>query len=217
MTTNKPIKVAIADDHALFRKGIVEILADFPEIQFLYGAANGKELLQKISTSPDQPDVCILDINMPEMNGFETAAAIRKQYPDIKLLALSMYDSEFSIIKMLKSGAHGYVLKDIEPEQLKEAIIKIHTTGYYHSNVITEEVLRSVKENSDQSNISDKEANFLAHACSELTYREIATIMGVSPRTVDGYRDALFEKLNIKSRTGLVIYALKTGIVSLTS
>lgn len=215
MEPKKTISVVIADDHTLFRKGIAEILSAYEDIELLFGAANGQELIDWIQQSPQKPDVCILDINMPVMNGYDAASKIRKLYPGMRILALSMYDDEFNVLKMYRSGATGYVLKDIEPEKLREAILMMHGSGYYHSEVLTDGVKRLLQKEPGETELSEKETTLLMHICSEHTYREIAEIMGVSSRTIDGYRDALFEKLNIKSRTGLVIYALKTGIAKI--
>lgn len=218
MTAIKPIRVAIADDHALFRKGLVEILSGFPEIELVLDASNGKELIEGIGKLPKKPEVCILDINMPVLNGYDTAKALHEKYPKTKILALSMYDGEFNIIKMLRSGAHGYVLKDIEPGQLRDAIVNIFQDGYYHSELITNNILRESKNPGEEKAtvvLTEKEMNFLKYSCTDLTYKEIAEQMGLSHRTVESYRDNLFEKLNIRSRTGLALYAVKTGIVSL--
>lgn len=212
----QPIKVAIADDHSLFRKGLFEILSGFPEIEPMLEASTGKELLEKITASKVKPEVCILDINMPVMNGYDTAKAIREKYKKIKILALSMYDNESNIIKMLRSGAHGYVLKDVEPDQLRNAIMSIFQDGYYHSDLITNNILRASK-NAGETDLAltQKELSFLKYSCTDLTYREIAEQMGLSHRTVEGYRDNLFEKLNVRSRTGLALYAVKNGLVAI--
>lgn len=213
------IKVCIADDHVLFRKGIGELISDFGNVELLFEAGNGEELLQKLSVAKIMPDICILDINMPVMNGFDTAKAIRKKWPKLRMLALSMSDSEFSIIRMLRAGANGYVLKDVEPAELHKAINTIYKNGFYHSEIITGRLLRmsqdKTAEETELESLTDKEIQFLELSCSELTYKDIAERMGHSPRTIDGYRDNLFMKLNIKSRTGLVIYAIRTGLVSL--
>lgn len=214
----KPIKVAIADDHALFRRGLTEILAGFPEIEVLLDASNGRELIDKVHKSARKPDVCVLDINMPVMNGYDTARALREKYKKVRILALSMHDNEFHIIKMLRSGAHGYVLKDIEPDQLKDAIKSIHQDGYYHTDIITNNILKATKHPQEEGEVvtlTEKEMNFLKYCCTDLTYKEIADQMGLSNRTVEGYRDNLFEKLSIRSRTGLALYAVKMGFVSL--
>lgn len=213
------IKIALADDHNLFRKGVEELIEDFDNMEVLYSVSNGQELVQKLS-SGTLPDVCLLDINMPELNGFETAKAIKAQWPDVKILAVSVYDSEYNIIGMLRAGAGGYILKDAQPDSLKKAIEGLYQNGFYHSEMVTGKILHqliSQPEEIHSSQLQEKEIAFLKHCCSEKTYKEIADAMGISHRTIDGYRDQLFEKLNIKSRTGLVMYALKTGIATLDS
>ncbi len=213
----KKIKVALADDHSLFRKGLIEILSDFDDIEVLFEAKNGKLFVEKLSSihSAERPDVCILDINMPVMNGYDVAKHLTSYYPKLKILALSMYDEDNIVIKMLKSGAHGYVLKDAEAEELVNAIKSVYQSGTYHSDVMTNKVLRKLKQAEDEkTSFTTKELNFLRYCCSEMTYKEIAEQMGVSHRTVDGYRDNLFSKLHLKSRTGLVMYAIKTGMVA---
>ena len=210
------IKVALADDHNLFRKGVEELIGDFENMEVLFSVANGKELISKLSSAAILPDVCILDINMPEMNGFDTAIAIRQKWPDVKILAVSVYDSKFNILGMLRAGAGGYLLKDAQPDILRKAIETVYQKGFYHSEMVSGKIINQVISKSKDLTVelSDNETQFLKLCCSEMTYKEIAVIMGMSHRTIDGYRDSLFQKLNIKSRTGLVIYAFKMGITS---
>lgn len=213
------IKLALADDHTLFRMGVEEIVEDFENMEVLYSVANGSDLITKLS-SGTLPDVCMLDINMPELNGFETARKIKASWPDIKILAVSVYDSEFNIIGMLRAGAGGYILKDAQPQALRKAIEGIYENGFYHSELVTGKILHKVisqPEKLNTSQLSENEIQFLKLCCTEMTYKEIADQMGISHRTIDGYRDQLFAKLNIRSRTGLVMYALKTGIATLDS
>lgn len=209
------IHIALADDHAILRKGVVELISKFDNMQVVYEASNGKELLDKTAQQSKIPDIFILDINMPEMNGYETAQALKKQYPHSKILALSMYDNELNIIKMLRNGANGYVLKDADPTELRNAIAQIYEHGFYYSDLVTGRVLKMLQspDNKTSEMLNEKETQFLALCCSELTYKEIAEEMSLSPRTIDGYRESLFVKLDVKSRTGLAIYAIKTGIV----
>lgn len=215
---SEKIKLALADDHNLFRKGVEELIEDFENMEVLYSVENGKELIRKLSVANTLPDICLLDINMPEMNGFDTAKEIKDKWPDIKILAVSVYDSEFNILGMLRAGAGGYILKDSQPYVLRLAIESLYEHGYYHSELVTGKILHQFmskpKEQSSAA-MNDNEIQFLKLCCSELTYKEIADIMKISHRTIDGYRDQLFLKLNIKSRTGLVMYALKTGIATL--
>ncbi|MCB0699992.1 MAG: response regulator transcription factor [Chitinophagales bacterium] len=212
------IKIALADDHTLFRKGVEELIDDFENMEVLYSVGNGQELVDKLKVSKELPDVCLLDINMPELNGFETAKQIKENWPDIKILAVSVYDSEFNIIGMLKAGAGGYVLKDSQPDALQRAIEGVYKNGFYHSELVTGKILHqliSQPQEVSSAQLNEKEITFLKHCCSEMTYKEIADIMGISHRTIDSYRDQLFAKLDIRSRTGLVMYALKTGIATL--
>lgn len=211
------IKIALADDHHLFRKGVEELIEDFDNMEVLYSVGNGQQLIAKLSSGA-LPDVCLLDINMPELNGFDTAKQIKAKWPDVKILAVSVYDSEFNIIGMLRAGAGGYILKDAQPDALQKAIQGLYDNGFYHSELVTGKILHQLISTPDEvhsSQLNEKEISFLKHCCSELTYKEIADEMGISHRTIDGYRDQLFEKLKIKSRTGLVMYALKTGIATL--
>ncbi len=216
-TTTAAIKVALADDHAMLRKGVAEILTSFDGIDVVIQAGNGLELITKMESATELPDVCILDINMPEMNGYETAASIKKNWPKVKILALSMYDTELNIIKMLRSGANGYILKDNDPEDLKIAIHEVYKHGFYHSELVTGRMLHLLHDPNvkAQLDLNDRETTFLKYCCTELTYKEIAEKMFLSPRTIDGYREALFAKLETTSRTGLAIYAIKAGLVKI--
>lgn len=201
----------------MFRKGVAEILHGFGGFEIVADASNGRELIEKIAALPQPPDICLLDVNMPELNGYDTILEIKQQWPSMKFLALSMYDHEFSIIKMLRNGANGYILKDADPGQLRKALEDIYAKGFYHSELVSGRLISMLKQGTDynQIQISEREQQFLIHCCSELTYKEIAQLMKLSVRTVEGYRDGLFEKLGLKSRSGLVIYALKNGLVTL--
>lgn len=215
---SEKIRLALADDHNLFRKGVEELIEDFDNMEVVVSVPNGRELIDRLSAAKELPDVCLLDINMPEMNGFETAKKIKELWPDIKILAVSVYDSEFNVLGMLRAGAGGYILKDTQPQVLRVAIESLYKNGFYHSELVTGKILHQfMTKPKEQSSVelSENEQLFLKHCCSELTYKEIADLMNISHRTIDGYRDQLFLKLNIKSRTGLVLYALKTGIATL--
>jgi two-component system invasion response regulator UvrY len=207
------IKIALADDHAIVRKGLAELIGSMPGLEIVLDADNGKELLAKLNTASTKPDVCILDINMPEMNGYETASVIREIYDGMGILALSMYDTEFNIIKMLRAGAQGYLLKNVQPSELRRAITDVHQHGFYHSELVSGRLMRIMQDRkSGKTDLNENEEQFLSLCCSELNYKEIAEKMHKSPRTIDGYREDLFAKLGLTSRTGLVLYALKTGI-----
>lgn len=215
----KKNKIALVDDHQLFRDGLSEIISGFPDCEVVLEADNGADFINKLRP-PNIPDIVLLDINMKEMDGFQTVTWIRTQHPQIKVIALSMYEDESSIIRMLRSGACGYILKDIRKQELHQAILLVAEKGFYHSDLVTGKLIHSIHAmDQDVHNdmngllkLSSKELEFLRLVCSELTYKEIAQSMGLSPYTIDGYRDSLFEKLNIKSRVGLVLYAIKRRI-----
>ncbi|MBW7914626.1 MAG: response regulator transcription factor, partial [Taibaiella sp.] len=143
MNKSDTIKVALADDHTMFRRGLVSILKPYADIEVLFDVANGRELVDAIHAADIRPDICIIDINMPEMNGYDTARHIKRHFPKIKMLALSMYDDEDNIIKMLRNGANGYLLKDSEPDVLVDALKALHKQGFYHSELITADILKS--------------------------------------------------------------------------
>lgn len=218
---NEKKSVAVVDDHTLFRKGICALINYFPFHYVRYDAANGEDFIKQVENGP-MPDIVLLDIVMPEMDGYATAAWIRKNHPRIKILALSTMDSELAIVKMIRNGAHGYILKDAEPEELKQAFEELFSLGYYYNDMVSRKIVQSVNKIVDEDNdlgilvkLSGRELQFLQLACSEKTYFEIAKEMFVSERTVDGYRDSLFKKLNVVSRVGLVIYAFKNGLVKI--
>jgi two-component system invasion response regulator UvrY len=207
-------KVVLIDDHTLFRKGIAELINNFSDFEVIWDASNGKEFVNEIKTKPF-PDLVLLDIAMPEMDGFETAQWIKAKFPELKFMVLSMSDNESDIIKMIKYGARGYILKDANPEYLERALTDMVTKGFYYSEWLSGTIINSLRgvETKKEEELSEKEIEFLKLACTEMTYKEIADKMFLSVRTIDGYRDALFEKLNLKSRVGLVLYAIKHGLV----
>jgi DNA-binding NarL/FixJ family response regulator len=219
MHPSEPVKVALVDDHKLFRKGIVELINGFTGFIVIWEANNGKEMTGKI-VSGSVPQVLLLDINMPVMNGYDAAAWLKGNWPDIKILALSMDDNEESIIKMLKAGAKGYILKDADPAELHAALHSVATKGFYYSDLVTGTLLNSIRnpetKSSGVASLNNREIEFLKLACTELTYKEIADQMNLSARTIDGYREALFEKLEVKNRVGLVLYAIKHGIITVS-
>ena len=218
MKTNEKIKVALADDHILLRNGLAGLINSFDDYTVIFEADNGADFQKKIQKG-NEPELVLMDINMPGMDGFATAEWLRQNYPLTKVLALSMYDNENSIIRMFKAGAKGYILKDSEPAELKTALDSIMQKGYYYSELVTGKLIHSINTSNQNGNgnktnqLNDRETEFLKLAATELTYKEIAEKMNLSPRTIDGYRDALFEKLELKSRVGLVLYAIKNGIV----
>jgi two-component system invasion response regulator UvrY len=215
--SGRKINVCLVDDHKLLRKGMVELIDGFTGYHVTGECNNGKEFMTLLK-SMERPDIALLDINMPEMDGYETATRLSQDYPEIKVIALSMYDDEKSIIRMIKAGARGYVLKDADPTELRKAFDDVVSKGYYYSDLVSGVLVQSLHDDpgpQKKININDRETEFLTFACTELTYKEIADRMCLAPRTIDGYREALFEKLNVKSRVGLVMYAIRNGLVKM--
>ena len=211
--------LALVDDHILLRNALAALADSFDDYTVLFEADNGKQFIEQLKTHPP-PDIILLDITMPEMNGFETAQWARINLPASKILVISVLDSDSAIISMLKQGARGYILKDSKPAVLRLALDSIRDTGFYINDLVSQKMLNYMVQPEDGrkteffplSQLTEKEISFLKLACTERTYKEIAEEMKLSPRTVDGYRDELFKKLNVLSRVGLVIFAIKNGL-----
>ena len=215
------IPIAIVDDQHLIRKALAVLINMFPNYYVLLDAKNGKELQEQLNPN-EPPKIVLLDIVMPVMDGYETAEWLRITYPQIKVLALSTMDAESAIIRMIKHGARGYLLKDANTGELKQAFEEVISKGYYYNEIISQKILQSIHYLVDEKNplptfakLTDRELQFLKLACSEKTYQQIADEMCVSERTVDGYRDALCKKLNLNTRVGLVMFAIKNHLVKL--
>ena len=213
--------IALVDDHSLLRNGLAALINSFEGYTVLFEADNGKDFINQLQTQA-VPDIILLHITMPEMNGFETAAWIKQNTPSIKILVLSMMDNDEVVISMLKAGARGYILKDSKPALFKQALDSIRDSGFFMNELVSNKMLNYLtheekkgSEVSLVSELSEKEIAFLKYACTEMTYKDIASSMQISPRTVDGYRDDLFKKLNVQSRVGLVIFAIKNGLYKL--
>lgn len=216
-TTN----IALVDDHILLRSGLASIIKSFEGYSVLFEANNGKEFIEQLKKHPT-PDIVLLDINMPEMNGMETAKWMKENIPDVRILVLSVMDTDAVIISMLKHGARGYILKDSKPTIFKQALDNIRDSGFFMNELVSNKMLNYVQHDDDKgqsiyqvSQLTDNEKTFLHLSCTEMTYKEIAEKMKISPRTVDGYRDHLLKKLNVQSRVGLVIFAIKYGLYKL--
>lgn len=213
--------IVLTDDHVLLRNGLAALVKNLGHT-VLFEADNGNDFIEKLSAG-NIPDIVLMDINMPKMDGYETTGWLKKNHPKVKVLALSMYDNENAIIRMLKSGAKGYILKDSDPSELRTAIECIITKGFHYSDQVNGKIMDALNRMDDEQRsvktsmvLNEREKEFLKYSCTELTYREIADKMHLSPRTIDGYRDTLFEKLEVKTRVGLVMYAIKNGMVNFT-
>ncbi len=214
------INVALADDHILLRSALASLIDSFGDCKVIHQSNNGKELIDWFENGL-VPEVAILDLNMPEMDGYEAARVIQKKFPTVNVLMLTMYDSELSLIRLLQAGVKGFLKKDIHPSELKFAIHSVMNAGYYYSNHTAGKLANLFRSTDEKKNflqnmmLSEQELQFLKLACSDLTYKEIAQKMSLNPRSVDNLRDQLFIKLDVKSRVGLAMVAIKNGIVNL--
>jgi DNA-binding NarL/FixJ family response regulator len=215
----EPYKIILADDHILLRDALASLINTFEGSKVIAVAANGKEVMHIIE-GHNVPDLIILDLNMPEMDGYETTNWLQNNYPHVKILVLTMFDSEIALIRLLQSGVRGFLKKDVHPTELKQAILSVAEDGYYYSNSATGKLAsflyksHAAHSSIDKGILTDKEIEFLKLASTDMTYKAIAQAMKLTPRAIDGYRDSLFEKLDVKSRVGLAIYAVKKGIIS---
>ena len=213
--SSRKIQVAVVDDHTLLRNALAKLIDSFEHFSVYFQAENGEELKEKLKKKYI-PDIVLLDVNMPGMNGFETAEWLFKNHPQVKVLALSMFSDENTIIRMLKLGAKGYIVKTAEPEELHLALESVMQKNFYLSEYITGKIVGGLNRNMEQPDeqviLTDKEVEFLKLTCSELSYKEIAEKMFVSSRRVEDHRNTLFEKLKRRSKVALVMYAMKKGI-----
>lgn len=210
----KNYSVVIVDDHTLLSQAIGAMVDTFDKFSVLYTCKNGRELTEKFLSSPKNvPDVVLMDINMPIMNGIETTQWITEHHSNVQVMALSVEDADTTILKMLKAGAVGYLLKDTEKKVLEHALLEVVENGFFHTKNVTNLLLQSISGGGKRTiEFKENELTFMKLACTELTYKEIADRMCLSPKTIDGYRDVLFTKLNVKNRVGLVMYAIKNKI-----
>ena len=215
----KPINLAIADDHKIFRNGLKATLEDYPDFNLLIEASNGKELIGLLADH--EPDVILMDIKMPEMDGMQTTAYINQHFKNIKVLALSMHNEDKYIVDMMKAGASGYLLKNAEPEEIIEAIQTVHNKGFYFNEHLSVTLIKQLvgpghADNVGQQSVelNDREIEILKLVCQECSNQEIADKIFLSVRTVEGYRARLFEKTGSKNLVGLVIFAIKRWIIS---
>lgn len=210
------IKVALVDDHIILRKSLSVLIGMLQGFTVISESDNGEQFIKNINEN-DLPDIVLMDITMPVMDGVATTKWLKQNYPELKVVALSMLKNDLIIIRMLKNGARGYLLKDCEPAELKQAMIEVYERGYYYNEWLTPRMkARDLHKDTGYSKImiNEGELHFLRMSCTEKTYKEIADEMGLSMRTIDGYREALFRKLQVSTRVGLVLYAIKNELVT---
>lgn len=213
--------VALVDDHELLRTGLAAIINSFEGYKVVIEANNGKQFIEKVKIKTP-PDIVLLDITMPVMDGYETSIWIKANLPQTKVLVLSMLENDTAIIRMLKNGARGYLLKDSKPKVFKEALDSIRDSGYFINELVSNKLMHYINHeeifDTDAlvlNTLTENEVAFLKWICTEKTYKQIAEEMCLSPRTIDTYRDNLFKKLDVKTRVGLAIFAIKNGIVNI--
>lgn len=209
--------LVIVDDHILIAKALRGIIANFEDFEVLYECENGKELITRFQTKKNIPAIVLLDISMPVMDGFETALWLKENHPNILVMALSMQDDDKSVIQMVKNGAKGYLLKNTHPADLEKALKALVTNGFYYPEWAASKVFASIANPTiiNQNHtviITEREKEFLKYTVSEMNYKEIGEKMFCSSRTVESYRDSLFEKLELKTRVGLAVYAIRNGL-----
>ncbi len=211
--------VYIADDHTLFRKAMVNLIRSFEKVNDVKDAENGKELLSLIKQAP--PNVAIIDLQMPIMDGTEASEQILQKYPDVKIIILTMHDSEKFILHMMEMGVHAFLLKNTEPEELEKAIYSVAEKDFYHNDLVASVLRKNVKEKKTgkrpvfiQSDLSEREKEVLALICGELTMKEIGQKLFLSENTVRNHRVNIMEKVGVNNIVGLVKYAYEIGLLN---
>jgi len=210
--------VAIADDHKIFRKGVIISLRHYSNIKFVLEAENGQELLNGIEEA--KPDVILMDLRMPVKDGIETTKFISQHYPDIAVLVLTMHEDERFVVHLMENGANGYLLKSTDPSEIKKAITAVVEKGYYLNNFVnrilikkTQNKNRVVPSLKKEVEISDKEKEVIQYICLEYTSVEIGEKMGISARTVESIKERLMERFGLKNTAGLVFFAVKNYLI----
>ncbi len=211
------IRVGIADDHKIFRKGVILSLRQYTNINFVFEAENGEDLLTKLQT--EQPDLVLMDLRMPGKDGIETTKEVSRNFPDVKILILTMYEDERFVSHLMENGANGYLLKNADPAEIKKAIMEVMVRGFYLNNFVNRVLLKKTAKNkaipslNNEIVVSDKEKEVIRLLCMEFTASEIAQKMEISARTVESIKDRLMERFGLKNTAGLVFYAVKNNLI----
>jgi DNA-binding NarL/FixJ family response regulator len=213
-------RIAVIDDQAMFRKSLITLINCFSDCKVILDASDGIEMIKAID-STNLPDIVLMDIVMPNMDGYEATLWLKENYPQVKVLALSTVSNEQTITKMIRQGARGYILKDADPSELRQAFQEIEQIGYFYNENVSRELIKVMKRLEENTfspsnlKVTPREMVFLNLACSDRSYQQIADEMDVTMRTVDGYRDTLFRRFDVASRVGMVLFALRKGIIHL--
>ena len=214
------IKLAIADDEALFRKGIKVLLEDNEDLRVIMEAENGQDLLDKLSSCNDFPEVLLLDLQMPILDGIETAKILQERYPDLKIIVLSSHFSKAFVLNMIELGAASYLPKNSDPDEVANTIRSVAQKGFYYNQKVLEVIRENIMNKTLQKpkaslkiELTRREEEILQLICEQFTTSEIAQKLYISPRTVDGHRNNLLGKLGCRNTAGLVVYALENKIV----
>ena len=213
-------KIGLVDDHVLLRSSLANLVNGFANCKVVLQASSGEDMINQIKEG-NVPDIIFLDLNMPDMDGYDTAKWLMENYPEMKIMMLSMYDADLALIRMLQYGVRGFLRKDVHPTELKHAIDSLIESGFYYSNTTTGRLVNLFRKSNDSTSaiqrtlLNETEILFLKLVCTEDTYKEIAQKMNLNPRSVDNLRDNLFSKLEVKSRIGLAMYAIRHGIITI--
>lgn len=207
--------VVIVEDYVLLSQALASLVNSFDDFEVLYNCNSGKELLKRLKKSPVRPDIVLMDTHNSESDRIETTAILNSNWPSISVVALSVENKDETVLKMIEAGAKGYILKQVSKTTLEKALLEVMEFGYFHNRSLSRILMNSITNPKKKISLKDIEKKFIQYSCTEMTYKEIADKMCKSPKTIDGYRNRLFEKLNLKNRTGLVIYAIKNNLYKL--
>ncbi len=215
---NKKIKIAVVDDHALFREGLISLLNDFNDFKILFEASTGKELLSLLKK--DRPDIILMDIQMPELSGIEATIEIKKKYPEVNIIILTMHNNEALMFDMIKKGANGFLLKDKSFDHVTEAIYSVYEKGFYYTHEVTKAMVSGVKTGQKQkhalmaTSLTERELEIVQLVCKQYSFKEIAGLLALSPRTVESHKENIFIKTGSRNTAGIVLYAVEHNLIN---
>ena len=218
MSSKEKINIAVVDDQQLFRQGLVSLLRETKNLNIMFEAENGHDLLEKLKAKKQMPDVILLDIEMPGLDGVETTIQLKAKYPDIKIIILTMHDEEEMIVHMIEKGAHGFLPKNEDIESVIDSIFSVYENGYFFNDRISKAMVKGlinskkIKPTFDDVDLSERELEIMRLLCKDHTSPEIGELLHLSTKTIDNYRLNLIKKLGVRNSIGLVMYAVKKGL-----